>query len=556
MTLSHHPRIAGTKVAVHLIDRRRYFVACGAVQDKALSPPLEGGAGRADKIATLPIIRRGRGWCSKIILLLAIALVLASRTQAQGIHYSVSMPQPAIHVFQIEETIDHPGVSSVDLALPAWNGLYQIRDFSQFVENLHANVPVKRLDKDTWQFDTTNTDQLKITYAVLANEWSSFSSQLDETHGFFNSADLLLLWNAKRNLPVDLTITPPKGWQVSTSLRPAEKPYTYRADNYDELVDCPVDIGKLDLYSFVVDGVPFQISVDGSHREYNHADLTTMVEQIVRSEIRLMGDLPLKQYNFIYHFNDIDRGGGGMEHHDSTAIHMAMRPGVRSVKDVANVTAHEFFHLWNVKRIRPQGLEPVDYFKENYTSALWFSEGVTSYYADLTLKRAGIINKQELLEELSDEIRTLQQRPAHKTQSAAESSLMTWYDKYPFYRQADQSISYYNKGLLIGLLLDLRIRDATDNKYSLDTVMRYMNENLAKKGRFFADDYGVDEAITQATGVVLDPDYKLFVFSTEELPYRDILKIAGLELNGDRLREMSNPTAKQRRILESWLTGN
>src|SRR5262249_43739461 len=156
---------------------------------------------------------------------------------------------------------------------------------------------------------------------------------------------------------------------------------------------------------------------------------------------------------------------------------------------------------------------------------------------------------------ISDEIRTLQQRPAHKTQSAAESSLMTWYDKYPFYRQADHSISYYNKGLLIGLLLDLEIRDRTDDRYSLDTVMRYLNENFAKKGRFFEDNYGIDKAITEATGVNLDKQYESFVFSTEELPYGDIFKVAGLELNGDRIREISNPTSKQRRILESWLTG-
>src|SRR5262249_3060122 len=154
-----------------------------------------------------------------------------------------------------------------------------------------------------------------------------------------------------------------------------------------------------------------------------------------------------------------DRGGGGMEHRDSTAIFIALRPGVRSVASVASVTAHEFFHAWNVKRIRPQGLEPIDYFRENYTTALWFSEGVTSYYGDLSLRRGGLLSRQDYLNALSSEIRTLQSRPAHRTQSAAESSLMTWYDKYGFYQQSDQSISYYNKGELIGLLLDLKIRD-------------------------------------------------------------------------------------------------
>jgi len=489
------------------------------------------------------------------IAAILFALIWAPIASAQTVHYSVSMPQPATHIFRIEMTIDKPGASSVELALPAWNALYQIRDFSQFVQDLHANVPFKRVDKESWRFNTQADGRLSVTYGVLANEWSAFSSQLDETHAFFNSAGLLLLWNARRELPLELSITPPAGWQVATSLGPSETPFTYRAANYDELVDCPVDIGKLDLYNFVVDGVPFQISVDGSHRDYDRTELTTMVEQIVRTEVHLMNDMPMKHYTFIYHFNDNDRGGGGMEHRDSTAIHFTVRPGVRSVRSIAGVTAHEFFHLWNVKRIRPQGLEPVDYFKENYTSALWFSEGVTSYYGDLTLKRSGIMNKQDFLNALADQILMLQSRPAHRTQSAAESSLMTWYDIYPYYRQPDQSISYYNKGLLIGLLLDLKIRNATDNKGSLDTVMRYLNENYAKKNRFFEDDYGVERAITAATGVNLDADYQAFVFSTAELPYADVLRLAGLELNGDRIREISNPTPKQRRILESWLTG-
>jgi predicted metalloprotease with PDZ domain len=489
-------------------------------------------------------------------MLAAVVLLLwVEAATAQTIHYSIAMPQPASHLFQVEITIDQPGVPDVDLALPAWNALYQIRDFSQFVQDLHANVPFARLDKQTWRFDTRDSTQLKASYAVFANEWSSFSSELNERHAFINSADLLMLWTAARRQPVELRLAPPSGWQVSTSLPAADKPFTYRAESYDHLVDCPIDAGRIDTYSFAVDSVRFTISVDGSHRDYDKAELVSMVEQIVRAEVALFGEIPFRQYTFIYHFDDLDRGGGGMEHADSTAIHVATRHGVKSVREAAGVTAHEFFHAWNVKRIRPQGLEPVDYFKENYTSALWFSEGVTSYYGDLLLKRAGLWNRQQYLDSLSDEIRTLQSRPARRTQSAAQSSLMTWYDKYPYYQQPGQSISYYNKGELIGLLLDLKIRDATGNQRSLDTVLRHLNENFAQKGRFFEDDYGIAEAIQQATGVNLDAEYRSWVHSTDELPYADILRLAGLEWNGERLRELPNASAKQRQILESWLTG-
>jgi len=349
-----------------------------------------------------------------------------------------------------------------------------------------------------------------------------------------------------------LTIAPPPDWKVATSLNPAGKPFTYLADNYDHLVDCPVDAGKLDMYSFVVDGVPFQISVDGSQRNYDRTELLTKVEQIVRTTVEFMGDIPFKHYYFIYHFNS-DRDGGGMEHRDSTAIHTSLNS--RSIRSVLGVTSHEFFHLWNVKRIRPQGLEPVDYSRENYTTALWFSEGVTSYYGDLFLRRGGLLTRQEYYDAIAQEIRTLQSRPGRKAISAADASLLTWYDKYPFFQQSDQSISYYNKGLLIGLLLDFKIRDATDNKHSFDTVLRYLNENFAKKNRFFEDDYGSARAITEATGVTLDKEYTSFVHTTDELPYSEVLRIAGLEWNGDRVREISNPTARQRRILESWLSG-
>ncbi len=489
------------------------------------------------------------------MLLLLLLLVQAVPAFSQSIRYSVAMPQPSSHVFRIEITIDHPGITPVELRLPVWNGLYQVRDFSQFVQNLQANVPVKRVDKDTWRFSVGSDDLLKVTYGVFANEWGAFSSELNESHAFFNSADLLMMWPAKRSLPVELTVRPPAGWQVSTSLAPAGSPLTYKAENYDHLVDCPVDVGKLDTFTFVVNDVPFSISVDGNHREYDRTELQTMIQQIVRTETGFMNDIPVGKYTFLFHFNDGDRGSsGGMEHRDSTAIHTVFRGG-RSVRTVAGVAAHEFFHLWNVKRIRPMGLEPVDYFKENYTTALWFSEGVTSYYGDLLLRRGGLLSRQEYLNALSEEIQALQSRAARKTQSAAESSLLTWYDKYDYYRQPDQSISYYNKGLLIGLLLDLRIRDASDNKFSLDTVIRHLNENYARKERLFEDDYGIARAIAEATGLNLDREYQSYVHTTEELPYAEVLRAAGLELNGSRIREVPNPTPRQKRILESWLTG-
>lgn len=494
-----------------------------------------------------------------ILRILIVLFVAAPPAFGQTILYKVSMPEPKSHLFHIEMTITNPGADQIELALPAWNALYRVRDFSQYLQRFQVNAPYKRIDKQTWRVEARGRNEIRASYTIYADDLSAFSSELDESHGFFNGANLFLLWNERRNLPAELEIVPHGNWTVATSLPPADRPNAFRAENYDHLVDCPVDIGTLDRHSFSVRGVPVHVIVDGTHRGYDREELVSVLEQIVKAEVELMDDLPFKHYYFLYHFMR-ERAGGGMEHRDSTAIHQTFRPDERSVRRILGVSAHEFFHLWNVKRIRPQGLEPVDYFQEDYTTALWFSEGVTSYYGDRALLRAGLMSRSEYLDSLGGEIRTLQGRSGRHMLSAADTSLLTWYDKYDFYLRPENSFSYYNKGLLIGLLLDLKIRDATDNRFSLDHVMRHLNVTYAQKGRFFEDDFGVARAITEVTGLDLDQDYRSFVHTTDDLPYEAVLALAGIELietetNRYELREMSNPTARQRRIRESWLTG-
>src|SRR5437660_949441 len=206
-----------------------------------------------------------------------------------------------------------------------------------------------------------------------------------------------------------------------------------------------------------------------------------------------MNDRPFDTYTFIYRF---PRGpaGGGMEHAYSAAIDLNADTIKQSLDPLTGVTAHEFFHLWNVKRIRPQTLEPVEYTKENYTRALWFSEGVTSTAEGIIQLRAGLLDEKGYLSRLGEEITELERRPAHLTQSAEESSLDAWLEGDPYYRRPDRSISYYNKGELLGVLLDLTVRDVTQGRASLREVLQWMNQNYAKKGRFFDDSAGVRQA--------------------------------------------------------------
>ena len=224
-----------------------------------------------------------------------------------------------------------------------------------------------------------------------------------------------------------------------------------------------------------------------------------------------------------------------MEHANATAI------SVNSFAQLANVSAHEFFHLWNVKRLRPKSLEPVDYTREMWTPALWFAEGVTSTYAAYTLERTGIWNHTQFLADLGSQITELQSRPARNWQSAEEASLDTWFDKYPLYDRPDFSISYYNKGQLLGVALDILIRDATNNRASLDDVMRRMNQQYAQRGRSYPDSAGIEEAVDEvvrdANAIAGNPPagdfsefFKRYVSGTQEIPFADLLSRAGLSL--------------------------
>jgi predicted metalloprotease with PDZ domain len=280
---------------------------------------------------------------------------------------------------------------------------------------------------------------------------------------------------------------------------------------------------------------------------------------IVEYQTKLMGEAPFEEYLFLFH---IGRrfGGGGMEHSNSTAISAA------SGTALDNVSAHEFFHLWNVKRIRPQSLEPVDRTREMFTPALWFAEGVTSTYAAYTLVRAGLWSKGEFLDDLGEQITMLQRRPARRWQSAEESSLTTWFDKYPLYERSEYSISYYNKGQLLGVGLDLVIRDATDNRASLDDVLRKLNEQYARQGRFYPDSEGIRTAAEEVIrerrpGAAADLRlfFSRYVSGTDELPFAQWLSIAGLALrvSGERweVEEMPQPSERQRRVLAGLLSG-
>ena len=317
-------------------------------------------------------------------------------------------------------------------------------------------------------------------------------------------------------------------WRIATTLLSGPSGI-FSADNYDRLVDSPVEIGAFHETDFNEGGGHYRVVVDADPADYDMKTIVPVLRSIVAAATTWMADLPFQTYLFIYHF---PRGpaGGGMEHAYSTAIDISANRLAENPQSLGDVTAHEFFHLWNVKRIRPQSLEPIDYGKENYTTALWFSEGVTSTAGNIIRLRAGVLDDAHYLQGLANEIGELQRRPAHLTQSAEESSVDAWLEKYDYYRLPQRSISYYNKGYLLGVLLDLQMREASKGSASIRELFQWMNEKYARQRRFFLDTEGIRQAAEAVSHTDLEWFFQKYVAGRDEIPWDDFFRTVGLHL--------------------------
>ncbi len=453
--------------------------------------------------------------------------------------YHVSLAHPEQHIFHV--TMFIPGAQGgVVVQMPAWNALYQVRDFSSRVTNVRGRVrpdeagrpqtalTVVKLDKQTWKIDPPpageSSDDVYVDYQISWDEPGPFSTQLDAHHAFVNFAQILFYVPGRRGEKSDVFLQDvPADWKIAVELGRGEQPNELIAPSYDALVDAPVEMGKFQEFHFDDGGARYRVVVDGT--DWNLQKLGDGLKSLVAYETKLMGGAPFPEYLFIFHIGPGDEaGGGGMEHANSTAI------AISSGEAAPFIAAHEFFHAWNVKRIRPQGLEPVDFTKEQYTRALWFAEGVTSTYGSYALERTGIWSHSQFYEDFGNEFDDLDSRPARLWESVEQSSLDAWLEKYPMYRRPEASISYYNKGKIVGLLLDIVIRDVTDNHKSLDDVMRALNDQYAKQGRFYRDSADIRGVAEQVCACKLGEFFARYVSGTDEVPYADFLLSAGWQL--------------------------
>ena len=463
------------------------------------------------------------------LFLLACHSLLA----ADRIHYTVSLANPEKHLINITIEIP-PGPDERELQLPVWNALYQVRDFSQYMNWIRAEdssakpLPLMQLNKSRWRI-TGAGNGARVRYEMFSNDPGPYGAQLDSHHAFFNLAEILCYIEGERATPDQVEFRGvPAGWKVATSLD--QHGSIFSAPNYDRLVDSPVEMSAFHELDFDAACGRYSVVLDAENADDILNKIIPPIQRIVSAETKWMDDCPLQNYTFIYHFADL-AGGGGMEHAYSTAITLSPQDVSGDLDRFNSVTAHEFFHLWNVKRIRPQSLEPIDYTKENFTPALWFSEGVDSTAAGYVRLRAGLLDERRYLDHLGEEITQLENRPAHLTQSAEQSSMDAWLEKYPHYNLPTRSISYYNKGELLGVLLDLKMREASDDKVSLRDLFRWMNEHYAREGKFFADSEGVREAAEKLSHVELREFFQRYVSGTSEIPWDDFFYRVGLRVN-------------------------
>ncbi len=471
----------------------------------------------------------------RIIIILWVLFALVPAVSGQSVRYDVFLDSPETHFFRVEMTIQNaPAQKPLNVAIPAWCCLYQIRDFAQYVQNvqIEANGPsplkIKKFDKSTWQVGGDIPAKVRISYRVFGNNLSPFGTQLNTKHAFINPALILFYVVQGRGWPVTVIYHKPEDWRILTAAQLVKgQKNTFEARSYDALVDNPVEIGHFRKISFGTDGATYDAGFYDYRNKFSLNKFKEMLKRIVHAEtIDLMHDVPFRRYVFI--FQVVDSYGSGMEHANSCVISFNRQRAATDVFDLTSLIAHEFFHVWNVKRIKPKNLFRYDWTKENYTRALWFAEGGTCYYAALVRERAGFWNRQQLLDHFAERIRQEENDPGRFVESPELASFNAWFEKYPWYVRPENSISYYRSGEILSFLLDLKIRLDTKNRFSLDDVLRTMNGFFAKRNIPYNDSNDILTVINSLTGEDYSAFFKKYVSGTGRPPYERIFQKAGL----------------------------
>lgn len=463
-------------------------------------------------------------------------LFLGFNLSAAPIKHLIQMPIPHSHYFDVTTTLDVSKEHGkfIDLKMAAWNpGSYLIREFAKNVEQVsaqsgNANLPISKVSKNTWRVALQpGIKMVQVHYQVYANELSVRTSFLDDVHGYINPASVLMYVTKWAKQPQELSIVPHKDFKrVSTALKNVGG-FNYIAKDLDELIDSPIEIGNQQVWNFKVNNIPHQIAFFGQAK-VDSVKFIADVKKMAETAQGVVGQHPCDHYVFIIH--NIQRGTGGLEHLYSTTCSVSRTsyetPG--GYQGVLNLLAHEYFHLWNVKRIRPIALGPFDYEQENYTHNLWFSEGITSYYADVINLRTKMVGPDAYLVDLAKEIASVENTPGAHIESAAASSWDAWIKYYrPNENSRNSTVSYYDKGALLGGILNMWIIQKTNGSKCLDDVFQLLYQNYyLKQGRGFTD-AELENAFSTVAGTSASGFFKDYVYGVKTPDYAGIFNAFG-----------------------------
>ena len=471
-------------------------------------------------------------WVALFLMTHAAAAVAQT---APPIRYTINFPAPQTHYVDVTATVPTAGRADVDLMMAVWTpGSYLVREYARNVEAVSAVgangrvLDVDKSKKNHWRVTTGGAPSITLKYRVYCREMSVRTNWVESDFALLNGAPTFITLADMTPRPHEVVISPAAGWKRSITALPSMEggEHRYRAPDYDTLVDSPIVIGNPAVYEFEVDGKKHQLVDVGEGGVFDGARAAKDLETIVKEDRRLWGSLPYDRYVF---FNMITESGGGLEHKSSTVL-MTNRWSTRTRRAYLSwlqLASHEYFHAWNVKRLRPVELGPFDYENENITRSLWIVEGFTDYYADLQVQRAGLQSRDEYLDDLSNTIELLQTTPGRLVQSAEMASFDAWIKYYrPDENSNNTSISYYTKGTVIAFLLDAKIRKATNGAKSLDDVMRAAYQKFSGAKGYTEDEFRA--VAEQVGGVNLKPFFEAAVRGTKELDYAEALDAFGL----------------------------
>lgn len=468
--------------------------------------------------------------------------------------YRVAMSAPATHLFEVSLEVPAGPARWVDLKFPVWTpGSYLVREYARHLQDFRAEalgsvgeshpgaqelLPWRKQAKHHWQVAAPEGKAWRVSYRLFANELTVRTNHLDASHAYFNGAATFLYVEAARSRPIHLTLVlPHPDWHCSSALPLLSPPplgqtaqeITLVAADFDELVDSPVELGTHAVYEFSAAGKPHQLAIFGQGNA-QAKDLIPEIQKIIATEAELFGGLPYDRYLFLLHLTN--GGYGGLEHKNCCSLIYSRFGFLQKDKRdrFLQLVAHEFFHLWNVKRLLPQAFETFDYEKENYTSSLWFCEGLTSYYDLLIPLRAKVYNRATFLSSLAQEITRYFLTPGRQVQPLAESSFDAWIKLYRSEAHSNNhQISYYLKGEMVALILDLTLRQRHDNQRSLDDVLRLLWQRFGQQHRGYSE-ADLAQAINEVAETDLGGFLQSALYSTEELPIATALAPFGLQL--------------------------